>query len=251
LGLASSPPTLAYLEALLLAYVQTVPWESAFRLARRAQWGTNTAVCPRWPSEFWQDNLERGGGGTCFESNYAFFSLLRALGYEGYLTINNMGETVGCHTAVVVQVEGRHWLADAGFPLYAPLLIDAEKPTIRTTRWQQYTVRPDGRARYQIERAPHPKFNAFTLIDQPVSDTAYRAATTADYGENGLFLDRVIIQKVVNGRPYRYNSAESVDQMESFSDGRRTVYHLPGDPVTAVAAHFQMDEDTLRAALTL
>ncbi len=249
LNLSIAPPSLEFLDALLTAYAQTVPWESAFRMAKRAQCGGDTAVCPRWPSEFWQDNLERGGGGTCFESNYAFFSLLRALGFDGYLTINNMGETVGCHTAIVVQLEELNWLADAGFPLYAPLLIDPQHTVHRSTRWQNYTVRPDGRACYQIERAPHPQPNAFTLIDRPVSDADYRAATMADYGENGLFLDRVIINKVVDGRPYRYNAAENAGQMESFAHGRRTIHTFQGDPVTAVAAHFQMDEAVLRAAL--
>ncbi|MCB8987953.1 MAG: arylamine N-acetyltransferase [Ardenticatenaceae bacterium] len=250
-NLAAASPTPDFLAALLEAYAQTVPWESAFRMVKRAQCGGDTAVCPRWPAEFWQDHLQRGGGGTCFESNYAFFSLLRALGFEGYLTINNMGETVGCHTAIVAQLEGLNWLVDAGFPLYAPLLIDPQGTVGRASRWQQYTVRPDGRARYQIERAPHPKPNAFTLIDEPVSDAAYRAAATADYGPNGLFLDRVIINKVVNGRPYRYNAAENRDQMESFSGGRRIEHALDGDPVTAVAAHFQMDAGVLRAALEL
>ena len=249
LALPRTAPTVDFLEALITAYTKAVPWESAFRIAKQARCGGNTAVCPRWPEEFWQDNLEQGGGGTCFESNYAFFSLLRALGYAGYLTINNMGETVGCHTAVVVQLEGLNWLVDAGFPLYAPLLLDPDHTVGRSTPFLQYAVRPDGRSRYQIEQSPHPKPIAFTLIDQPVSDADYRAATTADYGENGLFLNRVIITKVVNGRVYRYNAADNPHQMESFRGGQRTVHLLEGDPVTAVAAHFQMNAAILRTAV--
>ena len=102
LGVPAAPPTLDLIDTIVTAYTRTVPWESAFRIAKRAR-TPDTADCPRWPDEFWTDALTRGGGGTCFESNYALFSLLRALGYEGYLTINNMGETVGCHAAIVLR----------------------------------------------------------------------------------------------------------------------------------------------------
>ncbi len=126
LGVDAGRPTLALVDALVEAYTRTVPWESAFRIVKRAR-TQNTRDCPRWPEEFWQDAIERGGGGTCFESNYAFFALLRAIGYEGYLTINNMATKVGCHTAIVLKLEGKPWLVDVGLPLFSPLPLD---PTI-------------------------------------------------------------------------------------------------------------------------
>jgi arylamine N-acetyltransferase len=52
------------------------------------------------------DNLLPGSGGTCFESNYALFSLLLARGFTGQLTVNNMGETVGCQSAIVLEIDG-------------------------------------------------------------------------------------------------------------------------------------------------
>jgi arylamine N-acetyltransferase len=73
-------PSLQHLEHLLDSYTRTVPWESAFRIVKR-QKTVETGTCPRWPEEFWEDAMTRGGGGTCFESNLAFFSLLRALDF--------------------------------------------------------------------------------------------------------------------------------------------------------------------------
>jgi hypothetical protein len=248
LGVPSAPPTLDFLETLVAAYPRAVPWESAFRIAKRAR-TPNTADCPRWPDEFWSDAMARGGGGTCFENNYAFFSLLRSLGYEGYLTINNMEEKVGCHAAIVLHVNGERWLVDGGIPLYVPLRIDPSIPTRRDSPFHTYTVRPDGEGVYQVERTRHPKPNCYTLIDVPVPDAAYRAATTADYGTDGLFLDRVIITKVVNGLPWRFCSSETPLHLESFLDGQRADHPLNGDIAKIVAEHFGMDMATVRAAL--
>lgn len=248
LGVAPAPPGPGLLDDLVAAYVRAVPWESAFRIAKRAR-TPDTASCPRWPDEFWADAMARGGGGTCFESNYAFFSLLRALGYRGYLTINNMGEKVGCHAAIVLRVNGERWLVDGGIPLYVPLRIDPSAPTQRDSPFHAYTVRPDGAGVYQVERTRHPKPNCYTLLDTPVPDAAYRAATTADYGAGGFFLDRVIINKVVDGQAWRFCSAETPLHIESFWDGKRTDHALDGDVAQSVGQHFGMDVATLRAAL--
>lgn len=246
LNVPSASPSIRHLNHLIGRYTETVPWETAFRIVK---WKTTveTAVCPRWPSEFWDDALTKGGGGTCFESNLAFFSLLRSLGYEGYLTINNMDETIGCHTAIVIQLDGSKWLIDAGLPIYQPLQVNPTRKTTCITPFLDYTVRPDGHSHYQIERTPHPQLNAFTLIDIPVNADAYRVATTMDYGDKGRFLDRVIINKVVDGRPYRFNSAEGVTRLEHFWQGERFVEQL--ENVTAVARHFGMDETVLSKAI--
>lgn len=246
-GLPASSPTLSFLEALVNAYIRQVPWETASRIVKRAR-TVETAVCPRWPSEFWQDNLERGSGGTCFESNYAFFSLLRGLGYDGYLTINNMGDSIGCHTAIILLLDGQKWLVDAGFPLYAPLPVNPHAITHRATRFMQYTVRPDGPGIYQVEQQPHPNLNAFTLIDRPVDDAAYRAAATADYGPDGLFLDRIVINKVVADVTWRFNTGERPYRLNRFVAGVRTDVALNGAVATAVARHFGLDEAMVRAA---
>lgn len=248
LGVTAVSPSLSFLDQLMAVWCRTVPWETAFRINKRAR-TPETADCPRWPDEFWHDNLHKGGGGTCFESNYAFFSLLRALGFEGYLTINNMGESVGCHTAAVVWLNGQKWLADVGIPLYAPLPISPHGVMRRASQFQIYTVRPDGEDRYQIERHPHPFPYIFTLIDQPVSDAAYRAATTADYGEHGLFLDKLVVNKVVEGQPWRFNSAELPWRLNRFEWGKRFDREMEGVVETAVSHHFGLDEETVRVAI--
>jgi arylamine N-acetyltransferase len=248
LGVEAGAPSIVHLDTLLTAYTRTVPWESAFRIAKRAR-TNDTADCPRWPNEFWRDAIDKGGGGTCFESNYAFFSLLRALGYEGYLTVNNMLPKIGCHTAIRLNIADRSWLADVGLPIYAALPIEANGITQRASPFHTYTVRPDGEHEYQIERDQHQKTNCFTLVDRAVAENDYRQATTDDYGANGLFLNRVIVNKIIDGRQWRFTSDERPLHFEVFEDGRRIDHIITGDVAEAVAQRFGMDAETLRAAL--
>ena len=253
LALEKAQPDLRYLEAILNAYVQTVPWESASRIVRRAH-TSETARCPRWPAEFWEGAIERGLGGTCFESNYAFLALLQALGFEGYLTINNMHDYVGCHTVTVVQLDGAQWMADAGFPVLTPLRLDAHRRTEATSRWLHYTAQPDlnkGNV-FVIERSPHPKPYMLTVINKPVADADYRAATINDYGPNGIFLHEVVINKVVDGELWRFSTGESPLRLQSFPNNRLVTFSLEGsrDEIAhIVAAKFGIDENVLCKAL--
>jgi hypothetical protein len=246
LGVKVTGPTLPPLEKLLAAYYRSVPWESIFRIVRRAENPT-----PRWPDLFWRDAMTRGSGGTCFESNYAFFALLQTLGYSGYLTINNMGESIGCHTAIVVVLDGQKWLVDVGLPLYALLPLSSRGVMYRSSPFLHYAVRPDGRSRYQIERWPHPKRTAFTLVDETVDDITYRTATANDYGEFGLFLEFVIINKVIDGEPWRFNMAERPWALNRFDWGQKIDTLLVGDAALTVAEHFGLETAVVQRAFAL
>jgi len=250
LGVPAGAPDVELLRALIDAYTRRVPWESASRIARRAR-VSDTTLCPRWPAEFWQEAIQRGGGGTCFESNYAFFDLLRSLGYRGYLTINDMQERKACHTAIILEIGGGRWLADVGMPLYTPLPIDPYKVTDTDSIFHRYTLIPEGDHHYTVRRDRHLNPYAYTLIETPADEAAYRAATIADYGPEGRFLDRVILIRMVDGHAWRFNSWETPLHLEQFVDGRRIDHPLQGDIAPILAARFGMDEGTLRLALKI
>ena len=247
-------PDLALLDDLVAAYVRRVPWESASRIVKKArvleQTGSaNGQACARWPAEFWSSAIGRGTGGTCFESNYAFMALLDALGFLGYLTVNNMEPTVGCHAAISVTLDGRRWLADVGLPLYVPLPLNPNQVTQRQSPFHRYTVRPIGARDFRIERDHHPQTYCFTLIDRPVPDSAFREVLAGDYGPDGLFLDRVIVSKAIAGHICRFNGSEKPYVLERFGLDRSASVRLGDDPVGVVSRFFNLDEWVLRRAL--
>ena len=247
LGVVPGPPNLALLDRLLGAYGRRVPWESASRIARR-QGLADASRCPRWAGEFWQAAIAQGTGGTCFESNHAFLALLERLGFEGYLTINAMGETAGCHTAIVVLLNQRRWLVDAGYPLYAAVPLDPQRATRRESPFFSYSARPVAADEYVLEGLPHPTPYLFTLIDRPVDDAEYCQATADDYGENGLFLSRIIIRKVIGEQIWRFDSDTQPYHLQTFHGGQRVDHPIGGDVVAALSAHYGIAPEVLAAA---
>ena len=249
LGCTRERPSVRYLNRLIHAVIRHVPWESASRIVRRHA-TPDTSLCPRWPAEFWQETLTHGVGGTCFENNLAFFALLTTLGFEGYLTINDMA-VPACHTACVITLEGRKYLADIAIPVYCAIPFAPDRITRRSTAFHNYTIHPQGASRYAIERSHHPKRLAFTLVDIPIPLDAYRLAVQQDYEATGFFLDRVIIIKVIENRLWRFSSAETPYRLEGFD--KFTRQEIPLEPFTLVptlAAHFGIDGAIIALALT-
>lgn len=244
----SLKPGTQALNNLINAYVQKVPWESAFRIVKQRSTPV-LADRPRWPEEFWCDAIGKGGGGTCFESNYAFLALLLSLGYEGYLTINNMAEFIGSHTAIILWLQGQKRVVDVGIPLHKSLLLHTNQVTRSVAYFHTYFVQPKGEELYEIKRTNHLKRNIYTLVDQPISNQRYRMATTQDYGEQGLFLDRVIITKVIEGKVWRFTSDHRL-HLEVFDRKSKTEILLPESLLARrLARHFDMDRVVIEAAL--
>lgn len=250
LGVAPGEPGLGLLNTLILAYSRRVPWESASRIVKRAR-VTSPAEAARWPDEFWQDAIRLGTGGTCFESNRAFFALLRSLGYNGYLTLNNMHESIGCHTAIVIQSQGERWLVDAGYPIHAALPLTSMPESQLDTSFGTYTLREIEPARYVVELRPLPKPYLFDLIDTPIDDAAYCDATINDYTETGLFLDRLIIRKLVDSQIWRFNSDEQPYHLQEFRDGQRIDHPITGDVPATLSDHFDIDLTVIATAFDL
>ncbi|HTV01693.1 MAG TPA: arylamine N-acetyltransferase [Luteitalea sp.] len=254
LGVPSPEPSQVWLDALLAAYGQRVPWESASRIVRRAR-AQNAADCVQQPSAFWFDARHRGCGGTCFESNAALAALLAAVGIPSTFTLNDRPPHAASHTALLVECESVRYVVDAGFPLLAavPLPDDGGDRRV-TTPWGQLTASRLSSERIAIHQHPHPHPLAFELVDRPVSPRTYQAATRADYGPSGLFLDRVIIKKIIDGDQWRFASSEPPWVLECFRDGERTAHSLPTDLealAAALSTHFAIEARTVHEALII
>lgn len=249
LSLPEQAPTLRYLNRLITAYTRSVPWESVSRILKRHTTAGLTA-CPRWPEEFWEEAMAYGTGGTCFESSLAFYSLLVSLGYQGYLTVNDMDTSRGCHAAIIVVFNGQKYLVDVTIPVHAAVLVDPDHTTRRQTFFHNYTIRPAGANSYQIERSHHSRRNAFTLIDVPVSLAEYRRIVTQDYRETGHFLKQVVIVKVIDRAVWRFNSAENPLELVYYNRAGKVKLGLsPAAAVQTVAGRFHIPADQLARAL--
>ena len=201
-------------------------------------------------NEFWQEALKYGTGGTCFENNLAFFNLLNTVGFDGYLTINDM-EKPGCHAACIITLNGQKYLADVAIPIHGALPLSANQITRRPNKFHQYTIRPISIHRYAVERSHHPKRKIFTLADVPIPIEEYREAVQRDYEETGYFLDRVIIVKVIGSRIWRFSSLDFPHKLEGFDKTSREEVLLETNRLAKpLAEFFGIDEDKIGLALS-
>lgn len=251
LGCPPKDPTLRYLNQLIHAYLRKVPWESVSRIIKRYA-VLETKDCPRQPDEFWNNAIQQGFGGTCFESSLAFYSLLTALGYEGYLTVNDMGESRGCHAAIIILLNGHKYLVDITIPVLATVRIDPRKVVRRSTTLFDYIIRPVSNHTYEVERSHRPSKNLFTLIDVPISLPDYQAILKDDYSETrGRFLKSVVMVKLVDGGVQRFFSDQKPYKLECVnrSDKKETLVESKALPQT-LAELFHMPKDKIFVALT-
>jgi arylamine N-acetyltransferase len=249
LGCERKNPSIRYLNRLIRAYIRRVPWESVSRIVKRHT-TPETELCPRWPDEFWQESLKYGTGGTCFENNLAFFSLLIDLGFDGYLTINDMEKTA-CHTASIITLTGQKYLVDVAIPIHCALPIYAERVSRRSNEFHHYTIRPNSNSRYSIERSHHPKREIFTLVDVPIPLEEYRVAVQMDYEAAGYFLDRVIIVKIIEDRLWRFSSTDTPYKLEGFDKtSKQEVLLVPKKLARSLAEYFGIAEDKVASALS-
>jgi len=251
LGCPAKAPTLRYLNQLLHAYIRRIPWESVSRIIKRHA-TPETKDCPRLPAEFWNDAKQYGFGGTCFESSLAFYSLLIALGYEGYLTVNDMGESHGCHAAIVIVIDGQKYLVDNTIPVHAAIRLDPQKTVKRQTTFFDYILRPSSENKYEVERSHRPSKNLFTLIDIPVNLPDYLAVVEDDYTETtGRFLKSVVMVKVVEEKGQRFFSDQKPYKVESFFRAGKTEKSFDPEILPHyLAGLFHMPEDSIAAALS-
>lgn len=251
LQLGRQRPTFEYLNALIGTFIQRVPWESVTRIIKR-DITPATADCPRFPREVWSDAMNFGGGGTCFEINYAFFALLSALGYEGYLTLNDMNDARKCHAAIVIRFGEHKYLVDVSIPLPRALAFFSDLTIHHYTPWLNFTIRPEGENRYVIERAPHARPYIFTFNDVPAGEEDFESAIKADYLPTGYFLQRVVINKMLGETAWLFNSDTKPFMLESFDhSGKHEIPLAPGTLAETLSGHYRIPTEKISAALTL
>ncbi len=249
LDCSAREPSLLRLNRLIRAHIRSVPWETVSRIIRRDEL-CDPALCPRMPEEFWYDAFTRGNGGTCFESNYAFAALLGSLGYQGYLTINDLGEGSRNHCATTVKFGKKRYVVDVTLPIDCALPVAHTAITRRSTPFHTFSARPLGNRLYQIQRTRHPKREVYLLRDVAVSLDEYEQAITADYGPTGLFLDRVIIVKIKGDTFWRFSSSDRPFRIEGFDRAGKHIIPLsPTAPAGKLAQHFGMQEEKIVQAL--
>lgn len=251
LKLQRSTPTLQYLHELMTAYCSIVPWETISKIVKKNLSDPDTN-CLRLENEFWTAAFQYGTGGTCYESNWAFFCLLQNLGFDGYLTSNKIIDKCSIHSAMVIVISDKKYIVDIGYPTYAPIPFFEGAITVSDNCWIKYRSTPTSPTEYIIENFPHPKPYLYHFTDVPVSPLDYLEMAGKDYGECGLFLDRIIIRKVINKVPTRFDSEDIPYNIHTLQNGEKVKRFIKEeDLVTRLSNHFNLDRKIISQAFKL
>ncbi|MDA0353061.1 MAG: arylamine N-acetyltransferase [Chloroflexi bacterium] len=252
-------PSRGYLGRLQRAYKRHVPWETASRVVRASEVEA-LGDRPRRPAEFWALAIAQGSGGTCFESDYAYWSLLTALGFEAGLHVNDMPQHGGVHhhAALSVVIDGGRYLSDVGMglelaapiPLLASGMASAGAPSfkneLRRTASNRWRLELHGsRERLRLDAGL-----VYEFIDRRWDLDDYDAQVVRDYGPGGLFLDAVRVTRTFgDGTTVRFSPP---DTLLRFDGERWSEELLPaGDRASQIADLVGMPAALLRRAFEL
>ncbi|WP_298296378.1 arylamine N-acetyltransferase [Hydrotalea sp.] len=208
------------MQELVIAYCCRIPWESASKIIKQR---ASNASCNyvRLEKEFWPSVFLYGTGGTCYESNLAFFYLLSDLGFKGYLTINRIIDKSSVHSAIIIVIDNNKYIVDVGYPLYSPITIKENSVVITENKLITYQCTSIDNKQYLIENFPHPKPYLYHLTDLPVTLEEYLKIANNDYGDDGLFSNRIIIRKVINDIPTRFDSEDIPYNIHTLKNGQK------------------------------
>lgn len=236
-------PSPAYLERLFSRFNARVLFETASKILRNAD-VSDPGEKPRFPDVFWRDFLEWGTGGTCFARVAALDALLSELGFATRKALGRVEKDFD-HAALFVDVGGREWIADVGFPLPGLLPgrggeVETEVAALAATE----TVRglgvrfvsgvPEGVRRLEIFR-------------DPVSEGEFLARWRETFRPGSRFLEAVSLQRRGGPRVLTFARGEvRVDDLHS-----RTRIPLAGDRPRRLAELFAIEEAVLSRAFSV
>lgn len=251
LNLSKEEPTLDYLNQILAAWSNRIPWESASRIARHQQVGDPEDYA--WfAKEFFQNAIQYGTGGTCFESNFAFRTLLLALGFECSLHFCDMEkEKPNPHCAVVATVDEIQYIADVGYPISSALELNVEESTVVATPVYHFKALPHNNNHWEVRRqAGNYESQAFILKSNPIEENTFRERLLQDHEPDGLFLNEVILSRTTNTCMWRYSKSKglvkrTLDSEEMIELSSEQTADLPN----TLAKIFDYDREIIATAL--
>ncbi|MBJ7500795.1 MAG: arylamine N-acetyltransferase [Sphingopyxis sp.] len=225
-------PTLDVLAALQAAHIAAIPFEAIDALTGAGIDIGADAIDAKL--------IGQRRGGYCFEQNALFLRALQAIGFDAegllgrvrWLLPDDAPPTPRTHMVVRVKLDGRPWLADAGFGAAVPpqpLAMDSEDP--QATRHESYRIVRHGaewqvaasiegewRTLYRLENVSPPTIdyelgNWYTSAhpDSHFRHQLIAARTTAE-ARYGL-RDNRLTTRLTDGRiDRRYLSADEIER---------------------------------------
>lgn len=110
----------------ILRVFLNIPYENLSKIMKFNRMHQD-ALALRTPDEVWHDFQRCKLGGTCFSLIFFLQSILNFLEFNAYPVMAHMRAGKNHHCALVIDFQGRHYLADPGYVLDVPMLISSDR----------------------------------------------------------------------------------------------------------------------------
>jgi N-hydroxyarylamine O-acetyltransferase len=245
LGIDHPGPSLEALTRLTHSHVRTILFTNVPAIHRRRAHPSGP-VPPIDLDALLQSWEHYRGGGVCFEVAEMFSRLLVALGYHAHSVLAQISFP-GSHQAVVVELDGRSYLADVsnGAPFFEPIPLDGTGEICRFGL--AYRFRPGEAAGHWVqERVIQGTWQLFCRYDlRPPHSSECEAAYQRHHtpGESWVVDDLRLIQcredavfPLRNGRLTRFTAEGKDDEAITAAGAARIAAEVFGMPDLPVAA---------------
>ncbi len=126
----------------IITYFSNVPWENLTKFLVKAQ-RIPVEKRLRLADTVISEHIENGAGGTCFSLTEALSVILSYAGYHCSTVMADMNYGKNIHCALsVVTGDGNMYLADPGYLVPEPVLIEPGKTALVKTSWQKLVWEP-------------------------------------------------------------------------------------------------------------
>ena len=250
LQVSPTPPTADFLRELMLAWRKRIPWETASRVARHQHPATSVTEYMWLPATYFDQAMQNGTGGTCFESNMAFSTLLEALGFNYTLHLCDMSADIDPHCALIVTIDGQPYMADVGLSVPAFIPLSTTTATAHTMIVYEYhaTPMPD---KWEITRRSGDLVQHVCFLkNPPISRADLEARILQDHEPHGLFLREVILNLAIDDALWGYSAekglfrrAVGVEEAIPLTDAERA------DLPTTLSRYFHLNAAIIGQAL--
>jgi len=211
LDLSRAEPGTGLLRALFGRFNARVPFETASKIERDAA-VTDAEEKARRPELFWREHLESGTGGTCFARVAAFQAVLDGLGFSSRRILGRV-EGDFDHAALLVDIAGRPWICDVGFPL--PELLPAEPGEVETALGAVRLSQTPRGMRIDLGGVPEGP-RQLELFFEEVSEADFAGRWRLTFRPGARFLSTVVLRLQHENRVVSFAGGEvRVDDLHS------------------------------------
>lgn len=232
--------TLATLNAIILAHIQSIPFENLDVLLGRS--------ISLEPAALFQKLVVDGRGGYCFEQNGFFLLVLEALGFQvkplsARVRLQRPREFTPprTHLFVRVELEGESWLADVGVGGLSPtsaLRLEHDGPQA-TPHEPRRIVRENGTLFHQAQMANEwHDVCEFTLEEMPLIDREVANWYTSTHPLSRFKSRLLVARATANGRITLQNQELTFRNVDGTSETR--VLASQDEILSALAEHFTL-----------